>query len=143
MSLNLDTSPNVLHSEPTISPIVKHLNVIGIRSARLNEVGRVPTSILSSRSPNGTVTIQSATISKLHGRTYMQLATITVTHSTDREYLLTRTEDVNRVSETRWCYSWSGLYHQLREWHVDDKGIQSVEHQLTKKINAIVQVGLR
>ena len=72
----------------------------------------------------------------------MLLATITVTRSADRDYLLTRTEDADRVSETRWCQSWSALYRQLREWHVDDEGIQNVVHQLTKKTEAVVQVGV-
>jgi hypothetical protein len=70
----------------------------------------------------------------------MPLETIVVTRSTDREFTATRTEELERVAETHWCGSWSVLYHQLREWRVDDDGIQSIEHQLTKKPIATVQI---
>ena len=72
----------------------------------------------------------------------MPLETIVVTRSTDREFTATRTQDLDRASETRWYGSWSAVYHQLREWHVDDEGIQSIEHQLTKNVTAVVQTGL-
>jgi hypothetical protein len=70
------------------------------------------------------------------------METITVTRTTDREFTATRTAELDRVTETRWCGSWSALHHQLREWQVDDRGIQNVEHQLTKKTVAEVQLGL-
>ena len=72
----------------------------------------------------------------------MSLETITVERTTDRGFTVTRTEDLQRVSETLWCVSWFALYHQLRKWRVDDDGIQNVEHQLTKKTVAVVQLGL-
>ena len=70
------------------------------------------------------------------------METITVSRTTDREFTLTRAQELDRVKETLWCPSWSAVYHQLHKWHVDDDGIQSVEHQLTKKPIAVVQIGL-
>jgi hypothetical protein len=72
----------------------------------------------------------------------MSLETIVVTRNRDRDFTATRTEDLERVSETHWCGSWSAVYHQLRKWHVNDDGIQSIEHQLTKKATATVQTSL-
>jgi hypothetical protein len=70
------------------------------------------------------------------------METITVSRTTDREFTLTRARELDRVTETNWCPSWFAVYHRLRKWHVDDDGIQSIEHQLTKKAIAVVQTGL-
>ncbi|HYK17614.1 MAG TPA: hypothetical protein VEV37_06320 [Bryobacteraceae bacterium] len=70
------------------------------------------------------------------------METITVSRTTDREFTLTRAQELDRVTETNWCPSWSAVYHQLRKWHVDDDGIQNIEHQLTQKPIAVVQTGL-
>jgi hypothetical protein len=48
----------------------------------------------------------------------MPLETIVVTRSTDREFTATRTQDLDRASET-WYGSWSAVYHQLREWRME------------------------
>ena len=73
----------------------------------------------------------------------MSLETITVTRTSDREYSATRTQGLDRTSEIRSCRSWSALYDQLCEWHVDEDGIQSIVHQLTRTELAVVQVGVK
>ena len=70
------------------------------------------------------------------------METITVSRTTDREFTLTRAQELDRVTETSWCKSWSAVYHRLRKWNVDDDGIQNIEHQLTQKPIAVVQTGL-
>jgi hypothetical protein len=70
------------------------------------------------------------------------METITVSRTADREFMLTRVRDLETVTETHWCESWSAVYHQLREWRVQDDGIQNIEHQLTQKALAVVQSGL-
>ena len=57
------------------------------------------------------------------------METITVSRTTDREFTLTRAQELDRVTETSWCKSWSAVYHRLRKWNVDDDGIQNIEHQ--------------
>jgi hypothetical protein len=70
------------------------------------------------------------------------METITVSRTADRDFMLTRVRDLETVTETHWCESWSAVYRQLREWRVQDDGIQNIEYQLTQKALAVVQSGL-